>query len=51
VFGAQIYPFGAKGLVKEIQEVLGLKADCPRAVPAGMIERFLKWHMRVEIKR
>ena len=50
VFEAQIYPFGSKPLVRDIQEVLGLKADCPRAIPSGIIDRFLKWHGRVEIK-
>lgn len=50
VFEAQIYPFGSKELVKDIREVLGLKVDCPRAIPSGIIDRFMKWHGRVEIK-
>ena len=51
LFEAQIYPYGSKRLVKDIQEVLGLKADCPRSIPSGIIDRFEKWHMRAEIKR
>lgn len=51
LFEAQVYPFGYKKLAQNIQEVLGLKADCPRTIPSGIIDRFVKWHMRAEIKR
>ncbi len=44
IFEAQIYPFGQKDLVKRIKEKLGLKADCPRAIPDGIIDRFMGWH-------
>lgn len=44
IFETQIYPFGQRSLVGEIKEVLGLPADCPRAIPEGIIDRFTKWH-------
>jgi hypothetical protein len=44
IFEAQIYPYGHVGLVKDIKEVLGLPADCPREIPSGIIDRFLRRH-------
>ncbi len=44
VFGTLMYPFGFTELVREMRDVLGLPVDCPRAVPAGVVERFLRWH-------
>jgi hypothetical protein len=44
IFVAQIYPFGHRDLVKRIKETLGLEADCPRAIPDGIIDRFMRWH-------
>jgi hypothetical protein len=46
VFGAQIYPFGFGPLVRQMQQVLTLPADCPRSIPSGIIDRFLRWHDR-----
>lgn len=46
IFETQIYPFGQKSLVEKIKEVLSLPADCPRAIPEGIIDRFLRWHNR-----
>lgn len=46
IFETQIYPFGQRNLVNRIREVLGLPVDCPRAVPEGIIDRFMKWHLR-----
>lgn len=46
IFETQIYPFGQKELVEKIKEVLGLPVDCPRAIPEGIIDRFMKWHKR-----
>jgi len=43
IFEAQIYPFGQRDLVKRIKETLGLLADCPRAIPEGIIDRFMRW--------
>jgi hypothetical protein len=45
IFEAHIYPFGQQELVKRIREMLGEgKADCPRAIPSGIIDRFMKVH-------
>jgi len=44
IFVAQIYPFGQRDLVERIKETLGLMADCPRAIPDGIIDRFMRWH-------
>jgi len=46
IFETQIYPFGEKELVEKIEEVLGLPVDCPRAIPEGIIDRFMKWHKK-----
>ena len=44
IFVCQIYPFGQRDLVARIREKLGLEADCPRAIPDGIIDRFMRWH-------
>jgi hypothetical protein len=44
IFVAQIYAFGQQALVQNIKKTLGLEADCPKAIPSGIIERFMKWH-------
>lgn len=44
LFVMQIYPFGQAGLVGRIRGTLGLPADCPRAIPSGIIDRFVHWH-------
>jgi hypothetical protein len=44
IYEAQIYPFGQTELVKRIRDVLGLPVDCPRAIPEGIIKRFIGWH-------
>lgn len=44
IYEAQIYPFGQTALVKRIRNVLGLTVDCPRAIPEGIIKRFIGWH-------
>jgi len=43
IFVAQIYPLSQGMVVKEIKEKLGLEADCPRAIPSGIIDRFINW--------
>ncbi len=43
IFGRQLYPFGHDELVVKVKN-LGLPVDCPKRVPDGHIERFLKWH-------
>lgn len=44
IFETQIYPFGQQDLVRRIKEKLHLSADCPRAIPGGIIDRFMNWH-------
>jgi len=44
IFVSQIYPFGQRELVNRIREKLGLEADCPKAIPDGIIDRFMRWH-------
>lgn len=44
IFEAQIYPFGQEELVKKIEQVLELPVDCPKAIPEGIIDRFINWH-------
>ena len=46
IFETQIYPFGQNSLVERIKEVLALPVDCPRAIPGGIIDRFIRWHER-----
>lgn len=46
IFEMQVYPFGSRELVNRIREVLDMPVDCPRAIPEGIIERFVRWHER-----
>lgn len=46
IFEKRIYPFGQNKLVKGITEVSGMSVDCPRKIPDGIIERFIRWHNR-----
>lgn len=46
VFEAHIYPFGMKEFGETVRKELGLMADSPKAIPAGIIDRFEKWHRR-----
>ncbi|MEW6001192.1 MAG: hypothetical protein AB1638_00865 [Nitrospirota bacterium] len=49
IFEKQIYPFGQAALVKRITEVLSMPVDCPRAIPEGIIERFIKWRYKIKV--
>ena len=44
IFGSQIYELSQEKLVKRLKEELGLPVDCPKAIPGGILERFVKWH-------
>jgi len=46
LFKGQIYDHSQEGLVRKINEILGLPAICPRAIEEGVIDRFEKWHKR-----
>lgn len=43
-FKSHIYDLSQKALVEKIKTELGLPADCPRAIPDGILERFKRWH-------
>jgi len=45
IFEAQIYELGQRVLVEKMRKTFGKnKADSPRAIPAGIIDRFERWH-------
>jgi len=44
IFETQIYPFGQEPFVKKIRETLNLPVICSRAIPEGIINRFMRWH-------
>ena len=46
IFEAQIYPFGKEDLVKRIKDTLELPVDSPKAIPSGIIDRFMNLHKR-----
>lgn len=46
IFETQIYELGQVALVQEIKATLGLPVICSRAIPDGIIDRFIKWHER-----
>ncbi len=46
IFVSHIYPFGTKSFADRIHSELSLPADSPKAIPAGIIDRFIRWHQR-----
>ena len=44
VFGYQLYPHGSEALAQEVKRVLGLPAECPRAIFDNTLQRFKNWH-------
>ena len=44
IFETQIYELGQQALVNKIKDVLGLPVICSKAIPDGMIDRFVRWH-------
>jgi hypothetical protein len=44
IFGSQIYELSQERLVKQLRDELGLPVDCPKAIPEGILGRFVKWH-------
>ena len=46
IFESQIYELSQAKLVERLKAGLGLPVDCPKAIPAGILERFLRWHER-----
>ncbi len=52
IFERQSYPYGNRSLAKQVQDLLRMPVDCPKAVEDGHIQRFLKWHlMKVAAKQ
>jgi hypothetical protein len=49
IFGSQIYELSQSKLVKRLREELGLPVDCPKAIPDGILERFVNWHERKKV--
>ncbi|MBL7068606.1 MAG: hypothetical protein ISS34_01935 [Candidatus Omnitrophica bacterium] len=46
IFKAQIFELSQKKLVERIKNILGYEADCPKAIPSGIIDRFDSWHKK-----
>lgn len=46
IFKYQLYPFGHKALAERVSQRLRLPVDCPGAIEAGTVRRFLNWHLR-----
>jgi len=44
IFGSQIYELSQANIVERLKAELGLPVDCPKAIPDGILERFVKWH-------
>lgn len=44
IFETQIYPLGQEYLVDKIKKDLNLPVMCSKAIPEGIINRFIKWH-------
>lgn len=46
LFVAQIYDLSQQELVEKMKVKLGYEVVCPRAIPDGIIDRFIRWHER-----
>jgi hypothetical protein len=49
IFETEIFPFAQEELVRRIKQTLALPADCPKAIPDGIIDRFIRWHSGGEV--
>jgi hypothetical protein len=49
IFETQIYELSQEILVKKIRDVLGLPVICSKAIPGGIIDRFERWHLRLNM--
>lgn len=50
IYETQVYPFGQESLVQRIKSVLEMPVDCPRAIPDGIIQRFMRWHNKTKTR-
>ncbi len=46
IFKTHIFPLGHSVLVSEIRDALGLECDTPSRIPDGILDRFVRWHVR-----
>jgi hypothetical protein len=46
IFETQIFPLASKDLAKRIKSELRMPVDYPKSIPDGIINRFMKWHIR-----
>jgi hypothetical protein len=49
LFKSQIYELSQENLVQKLKTELGMPADCPKAIPDGIIQRFINWHERHKV--
>jgi hypothetical protein len=49
IFESQIYELSQDKLVERLKVELGLPVDCPKAIPEGILDRFVKWHERKNV--
>ncbi len=49
IFETQIYELSQEKLVQTIKGVLGLPVVCSKAIPAGIIDRFERWHTKEKV--
>ena len=46
IFETQIFPLASKDLARRIKKELRMPVDYPKAIPNGIINRFMKWHKK-----
>ena len=49
IFGSQIYELSQEKLVGRLKKELGLPVDCPKAIPDGILMRFVNWHEKKKL--
>jgi hypothetical protein len=49
IFGSQIYELSQAKLVERLRKELGLPVDCPKAIPDGILMRFVNWHEKKKL--
>jgi hypothetical protein len=46
IFETKIFELSQIKLVEKIKNILGMPAICSRGIPAGIIDRFERWHKK-----
>lgn len=49
IFGSQIYELSQVKLVEKLRKELGLPVDSPKAIPEGILMRFVNWHEKKKL--